>query len=107
MGLKNSKNEYSFNDHYYIIEDSFPADNYYRLQSKLTDQLFVGREIHSLDEEDQYQMECVIDQKLKNPSPFVTKLLSAQKNTEHGYCETNSKFYLLYREVSKLLSHEI
>jgi len=37
MGLKNSKNEYSFNDHYYIIEDSFPADNYYRLQSKLTD----------------------------------------------------------------------
>ena len=54
MGLQNSKSQYSFNDHFYIVEDSFPSDNYYRLQSKLTDENFVGREIHSLDEDDQY-----------------------------------------------------
>lgn len=49
MGIQSSKNQYSFQNHYYIVEDSFPADNYYKLQSKLTDELFVGRELQSLD----------------------------------------------------------
>ena len=49
MGINGSKNQYSFNDHYYIVEDSFPADSFYRLQSKITDELFVGREIQCLD----------------------------------------------------------
>lgn len=37
MGINHSTNRYSFTDHYYIIEDTFPSDNYYRLQSKITD----------------------------------------------------------------------
>lgn len=49
MGINGSKNQYSFNDHYYVVEDSFPTDSFYRLQSKITDELFVGREIQCLD----------------------------------------------------------
>ena len=107
MGIQSSKNQYSFQNHYYIVEDSFPADNYYKLQSKLTDELFVGRELQSLDKQDVQELEYIINEKVKNPSPYVTKLLSAEKDQEEGYCETNKKFYLLYREVSKLLAHEI
>lgn len=61
MGIQGSRNQYSFNDHYYVIEDSFPADNYYRLQSKLTDELFVGREIQSLDKDDVHELECIVN----------------------------------------------
>ena len=53
------------------------------------------------------ELEYIINEKVKNPSPYVTKLLSAEKDQEEGYCETNKKFYLLYREASKLLAHEI
>lgn len=49
MGIQNSNDRYSFTDNYYVIEDTFPADNYYKLQSKLTDEFFIGREISSMD----------------------------------------------------------
>lgn len=53
------------------------------------------------------EIEYIINEKLRNSSPFVTKLLNAERDQEEGICETTKKFHLLYREIPKLLEHEI
>lgn len=54
MGNRESGNKYTFEDHFYVLEDGFPPDSYYKLQSKQTDETFVGREMHVLDRDDAY-----------------------------------------------------